>query len=194
VGRDEATDSEVRVQAAEIAARGNLLIGQTDVATAAFDTLAYSMTDRKLPMRLLAIDVLIRAGKSQHAATMISSLSADVQGSPAMLDALLVRAAAVMPPQRLDALLNTIMLYVPEEPMLWLHQAHVLLAMGKIDLAGQVTDRLMRIAPGAPRVRALVAELDRIKGKAATDKPAAAPQVEPPSPTTESPAETGAGT
>lgn len=194
VGRDEATDSEIRVQAAEIAARGNLLIGQTDVATAAFDTLAYSMTDRKLPMRLLAIDVLIRAGKSQHAATMISSLSADVQGSPAMLDALLVRAAAVMPPQRLDALLNTIMLYVPEEPMLWLHQAHVLLAMGKTDLAGQVTDRLMRIAPGAPRVRALVAELDRIKGKAATDKPAATPQVEPPSPTTESPAETGAGT
>lgn len=189
VGRDEATDSEIRVQAAEIAARANLLIGQADVATATFDTLAYSMSDRKLPMRLTAIDVLVRSGKNQQAATAISSLTADAQSSPGMLDALLVRAQTVMLPQRFEALLNTIMLYLPEEPMLWLHQARVLTAMGKTDLAGQVIDRLQRIAPGAPRVRELAAELNRIK-----DKGESSPSTGTPSPATTPPAETGAGT
>lgn len=173
VGRDEATDSEVRVQATEITARANLLIGQPELAAGAFETLAFSMEDRsKLPMRLSALDVLVRTQRDRKAAVVIGTLAADAETRPDITDQVLVRAAIVMTPQRLDALIETLRLRRPDEPVLWLHQSHALLAAGNTEEASRLCDRLKTVAPSAPRVLQLAEQIAQAAARSAPPSPA----------------------
>ncbi|MCE9589514.1 MAG: hypothetical protein K8S99_03205 [Planctomycetes bacterium] len=197
VGHDEAADSEVRIQAAEIAARAYLLVGQSEMATFAFDSLSYSMPDRKLDMRMHALDILILSRKTATASA--SSLAVEAQNARAVLDRVLVRAATIMPPQRLNVLIDNILLYQPNEPILWLHQANAQVASGELGRARRLLERLRQVVPDAPRIAELARSIEHAQTQPATRRsdtappPAQPPRPGDPPPPATQPSETGGG-
>ncbi|MCC7193444.1 MAG: hypothetical protein IT444_11745 [Phycisphaeraceae bacterium] len=167
----EAADSEMRLIAAEFAARAALEMGNPDVAAAAFQALAVTNPDRSLEMRLLGTEAL-KAGKADR---KLMSAMTEIIKSEAMENAPLWLVDRVLSTARMSlspAIMLPAVSYLntkrPSDPLVLIYLAELQLDSGNLDAAKETRDQLQRLNVTGARFDALV---ERIEAAAKSTPP-----------------------
>lgn len=146
--------------AAELRARGHLMLDQQSLAVGVFDQLSSSVREHRPEARVGAADVLIAVGKPYAAAEILSELASAPEMPARMLDQVLARAWLVMEPARMRALVDAMLNFRPEDPLLLLYQAK-LAGLEDTAVAERMMKNVLARRAGAPRAMLELAVLLR---------------------------------
>lgn len=157
---NESVDSDIRRWTAEVQARALLMLDQQANAVGVFDQLALTLKEHQADAAQSGADVLLLFGKSTAAAEVLSEVISRPDNSPRMLDQLLVRAQLVMKPSRVRSLVDTLLSYRANEPVLLLYQARATSHEDDI-VAERIFKSLLSRFQQSPRVLMEMAEMMR---------------------------------
>lgn len=147
---DESPQSELRRWSAEARAIAFAQMDQPQLAVSTFDQLMLTMKEHSLETRIYSADVLAEMGKTSGAAEILSRLLARSENPPHIVDRMLSRAIIVMKPRQMRALVDTLLSYTPNEPVLLLYQAKLTIDEDEF-LAEKRFKNVMNKEPGSPR-------------------------------------------
>ena len=157
---NENANTEVRRWASEVRARAHLMLDQQSLAVGVFDMLAQSQMDQRIELRQAAADVLIAFGKPTAAAEVLSEIVSMADNPSRNMDQLLARAELTMKPSRVRTIVETLLTYRANDPVLLLYQARAIASEDDL-VAERVIKSVLAREPNAVRALMEMAQLMR---------------------------------
>jgi|GEM_PF-3178284 len=156
----ENAGTEVRRWAAEVRIRAHLLLDQQSLALGVCDQLQISLRENKIDASIATADVLLMNGKQTAASEVLAEIAANQENSLHTIDQVLARAVHVMKPSRIRALVEALLTYRPNDPVLLLYQAEAIAPDDDL-----VSERILKAViarhPQSPRALMEMASLMR---------------------------------
>ncbi len=156
----ENVGTEVRRWAAEVRIRAYLLLDQQPLALGVCDQLAISLRENKIDAAIAAADVLLLYGKPTAAAEVLAEIAAGQENTPYTMDRVLARAQRVMKPSRIRGLVDALLMYRPNDPVLLIYQAGAMIPEDDL-VSERILKALIARHPQSPRALMEMADLMR---------------------------------
>jgi predicted Zn-dependent protease len=157
--RDESVGRLGRRYGTDIGARAHVQKNTAPLGVGMIESLAIAAPYGKVALQLASVDVLIDSGRDSEASAALVSLMGDQAVSSRWLDRMLVRAAVIMGPKRLDAAIETLLQYRRDDPLLLVYRAWCRGRSGDLDGARRALHAAETQQPQSPRIRMMSAAL-----------------------------------
>lgn len=156
----ENAGTEVRRWASEVRIRAHLMLDQQPLALGVCDQLAISLRENKVDAAIAAADVLLLYGKPTAAAEVLAEIAANQENTPYTIDRVLARAQVVMKPTRILGLVDALLMYRPNDPVLQIYQASAMVSEDDL-VSERILKTLIARHPQSPRALMEMASLMR---------------------------------
>jgi len=168
--RRQDSGSNLARRAADLIARGYLMTGQINRAVGVLDSVALAAPRQRLELKLAASELLMDAGDAGRASAVLADALKDASIPAADQDELLSRAVVVMPANQLLNIVDSLLQFSEDAPVLLFYKARVLADEGRYDSARLILSKLGSRFPKSPRVWLLAASVEASAGRADSAK------------------------